>query len=331
MKNKIGIIGAGSWGLALGTVLINNKNTVKFLTNEEDVCFKFNESRKCLKYTGDIYYNDASMTLCYDELLDFSNTLLISVPSHAINNVVENLKNKQLSELNLIIATKGFIDNELITDYLYNNLKHIKNLNIAILSGPSFSKYVLDKKVTCVVVSSLNQEYALKVLKYFNNDYFRIYLSNDIKGVQFCGAFKNAIALGAGIIEGSNQGLNARAALISRGLNEMKKFKDIYKMNENTIYGLAGVGDLVLTATDTTSRNYFLGVNLGRGLSIDESLKIVKTTAESIYTIKNLYNIAKCNKLDCPIIYTLYSIIYENMTIEKAIKELMSRSIKYDI
>ncbi len=330
---NIGIIGSGSWGVALGTVLTSNGHDVLFLCHQEVQKEEINS-----KHTLEIYAPGVDLgshvkaTSSYKELLSFSNILILVVPSAAIEDVINKLILENIKDATLVIATKGLIHKETINEFIRHKIDVKKrNIKITILSGPSFAKFVLAKKITCVVSASKEIEVAKKIADLFINNYFRVYLSTDVNGVEFCGGFKNVIALGAGMLDGRGEGSNARAALISRGLYEMSKYGEIFNVKKDTLYGLTGVGDLVLTATDMTSRNYSLGYYLGQGIPLEEALIKVKTTAESIVTIKELYEISIDNKIDSPIIKTIYGVLYLGKSIDECLAILMNRSTKTEV
>jgi len=329
---NIGIIGAGSWGIALASVLSDNGHNVLLLAHKEEIKAEINNNHTLYAYAPTVKLSKCiKATTSYEELLKFSSTLVLVTPSKAISEVMSHLKDLDFQDGTLIIATKGLVGKKTITTYI-DELMDVKSrkINLVVLSGPSFSRYVLSKKITCVTVASTNNEKCLEVSKLFHNVYFRVYLSNDVNGVEFCGGFKNVIALGAGLLDGYEEGSNARAALISRGLYEMSKYSKVFQIEKETLYGLAGVGDLVLTATDMTSRNYSLGHYLGKGYSLEEALKIVKTTAESIVTVKDLYEISQEYAIDSPIISSIYAIVYLNTSPREELDLLMSRTIKSD-
>lgn len=327
---NIGIIGSGSWGVALATVLIKNNHHVLFLSHSEEQKNEINTFHTLYQYAPGINLgNNVNATTDYNELVQFSKFIVLVVPSAAIEEVIQNLFRTGVHDSIFVIATKGLIHKETINEFIVNNFDIKKNnIKISILSGPSFAKYVLEEKITCVVSASKELGIAREVANLFNNCYFRVYLSTDVNGVEFCGGFKNVIALGAGMLDGKGEGSNARAALISRGLYEMSKYSSIFKIKKETLYGLTGVGDLVLTATDMTSRNYSLGYYLGQGMNINDALIKVKTTAESVVTVKDLYEISVQNKLDSPIIKTIYELLYENKSIDECLSILMNRSTK---
>lgn len=327
---NIGIIGSGSWGVALATVLVKNGHHVLFLSHKEEQRDEINQFHTLNQYAPGINLGEnVSATLDYNELVKFSKFIILVVPSAAIEEVIQNLFKTGLKDSVLIIATKGLIHKETINEFIVKNFDLKKNnIKISILSGPSFAKFVLEEKITCVVSASKELGIAREVANLFNNNYFRVYLSTDVNGVEFCGGFKNVIALGAGMLDGRGEGSNARAALISRGLYEMSKYAQIFKIKKETLYGLTGVGDLVLTATDMTSRNYSLGFYLGQGMNINDALIKVKTTAESIVTVKDLYEISVQNNLDSPIIKTIYGLLYDDKSIDECLTILMNRSTK---
>ena len=326
MNEKVSILGCGNWGLALATVLSNNEDDVLIYARNQDEVSEINDFHTCEKYLGSMKLkeNIKATNYLFDAIKD-TDFIIIALPVSVIEEVLLRITPSKVKDKTFIIASKGMYKGETIFELVH---KIFKSNDIAILSGPSFSKYVLEKKISCVVSAANKLSVAKEVQMLFHNSYFRVYTSSDYKGVEFCGAMKNVIALGAGIIEGYGAGSNARAALISRGLHEMNKYKIAIGIRKDTIFGLTGVGDLVLTATDRTSRNYSLGFYLGQGKSLEDAKILVKSTAESINTLKEIYKISTKHGIDSPIIKTLYQIIYENQPIEIAVKLLMNRKAK---
>ena len=195
------------------------------------------------------------------------------------------------------------------------------------LSGPSFAKEVVLGKPTAVVLSGFDKELGKRLQEELNRPAFRIYWNDDTKGVELGGALKNVIAIAVGICDGMDMGLNARSALITRGLKEMAYLGERLGAKRETFYGLSGMGDLVLTATGDLSRNRRFGIAIGSGKPVEEALKEIGTV-EGYHTVRAVYNLGKHLGLELPITETVYRVLYEHLPLEEAVKLLLNRSPK---
>jgi len=199
---------------------------------------------------------------------------------------------------------------------------------VAVLSGPSFAIEVAKKKPTAVTIASKNQNDAKKLAKLINSRNFRCYYTNDIIGVQFGGIIKNILAIASGIIEGQKLGSNAKSALITRGLVEMKRIGLTYGAKESTFNGLSGLGDLILTCNDNLSRNFTTGLLVGKGKEIRKIIKFKTTISEGIINSKTIFELSKKKKIEMPICESVYKILYKNNKIKETIEKILSRDIK---
>jgi glycerol-3-phosphate dehydrogenase (NAD(P)+) len=199
------------------------------------------------------------------------------------------------------------------------------------LAGPSFAKEVYRKYTTAVTIASREIGQAERFQKIFSTDFFRVYTSQDLMGIQLCGALKNVIAIAAGAADGLNFGHNARAALITRGLAEITRLGVAMGANPMTFAGLAGMGDLVLTCTGDLSRNRTVGLKIGKGMNIQEITDGMTMVAEGIRTARSAYELAKKREVDMPIAYQVYQILYEDKNPIEAVKDLMGRELKVEL
>ena len=256
-----------------------------------------------------------------------SEIVIIAIPTQAIRVVLkpysELFKNKVI-----VSASKGI---EIETLYLVcdilNDILEIEKNHLFVISGPSFAKEVASGLPTAVTLAgelTLGEE----LQRLLTTDTFRLYLTDDINGVEIGGAVKNVIAIATGVSDGLGYGNNARASLITRGLYEMTKIVKVYNGKPETLYGLAGVGDLVLTATGNLSRNRTFGYLLGKGLSIEEALKEVKQVVEGAKTSIAVKRLAEKHNLELPISEAVYNVIYKNLPIKEAVKSLLNRGLK---
>jgi len=327
---KITVIGGGSWGLALSKVLHDNDHDVLVYDVNEKVVSKINDLHICYQLNEDIP-EEIKATNKMEEAVEFSDVMLFVVPTKvlriAINDAKKHIKTPKL----FINAAKGIEPESFLrVSEIFSEMIDQEYLKgFVSLSGPSHAEEVIRGLTTVVSSSSENEEHAKYVQKLFHNDkYFRVYSSTDLKGSEIGGALKNIFALASGLISGKGLGDNARAALITRGLVEMKKFYEAYGADSRSLMGLTGIGDLVVTCTSIHSRNYQAGYKIGNGKDLQETLDSMTMVVEGIRTCEAAYKYAKANNLDLPIIEAIYNVLFNKMDPEIAKKTLLSRKEK---
>jgi len=294
----ISIIGSGSWGSALFKALSVKNNMVITSRRKRDI-------------VGFV---------SLDEALE-NEYIIIVIAAQAINEFLKKY-NKKLIGKKILVASKGIDTKE---NKFLNELfeRYIDSNNLAFLSGPSFAKEVMQFKPTALVVASKNLVLAKKFASFFP-EFIKIYTDNDVIGVEVAGAYKNVIAISAGICEGLNLGENAKAALISRGLVEIARFGKFFGAKKDTFLGVAGSGDLFLTASSTMSRNFRVGLNLAKGKLLDDILNELGEVAEGVWTTKAIFEISKKYNIYTPIANEVYKIIYEKKKVKESLKDLLS-------
>ena len=324
---KIGIIGGGVWGSAIAKLLSNNK--VCIITRDTKIVTSINEHRfnPRLKYA--VFNENVSATADLNEAKDM-DYLFLTLPSQKIRDVLSKVdlsKNTQ----EIIIASKG-IEIESCS-FLSDVVKEVsKNTNINILSGPCFSEEVSQNLPTAVTFASSNKKSFENINSLFHNKNFRIYYSEDLIGCQIGGALKNIYAIAAGITLGLNLGENAKSALITRSFVEICRFGESMGAKKQTIFGLSGLGDLMLTCSSLKSRNTKFGqlISSTNNPDIDDILKSQQIT-EGYYTVKAVKNIADDKKIEMPIMNAIYNILYNQYNIKDVIDNLLERPIKDEI
>lgn len=328
---RIAVLGSGAWALALSDVLANNGNEVVVYTRKKETEEEINSFHTNKKYLGELKINKtifASTNL--KEIIENNDTFLVCIPSVGVESLLEEIKKYIAKPINFINATKGLEPKSKETiQTIINRVidkKYIKSL-VSIL-GPGFAKEVIEKNLTCVCSVSASLNDATNVQKLFSNDYFRVYTCLDVKGAELYSSMKNAIAIASGIVSGLGYKENSKACLITRGLKEMKILGSAYGAKDSTFYGLTGMGDLILTCSSFTSRNFKAGYKIGSDDSSSEFLKTNKETVEGLATILTLKEMMKEKNLDLPIINALYEVIYNDKKPSLVIKELMKRSLK---
>jgi len=295
----ISIIGAGAWGSALHYA-IKQKVSNTLIT-----------SRRTRNIDGFVEIKKA-----------FENEyIVIVIAAQAINDFLEVYK-KDLKDKKILVASKGIDvkENKFLNEIF---AKYIDENNIAFISGPSFSKEVKQNKPTALVIASKNKKLSKEFASFFPN-FIKTYISDDVYGVEIAGAYKNVIAIAAGICEGLNLGENARAALISRGLVEIARFGEFFGARKETFLDVAGAGDLFLTANSIMSRNFRVGLNLAKGKILEDILNELGEVAEGVYTVQAIDKISKEKNIYTPIAAEVYKIIYKNKRVKESLKDLLS-------
>lgn len=331
MSNKIAVLGAGSWGSVLANLLVGNNEEVMLWSRDSEQVVTMNRWHINPQYMKDFKYSpDLKATDDMEEAVRDAEYILMVIPTKGLREVADNL-NKILVKLDqkplLIHATKG-LEQETYkrpSQMLAEEIDEDHRQDIVVLSGPSHAEDVAIQDMTAVTAACANLTAAERVQKLFSNNFFRVYTNDDVIGAEFGGALKNIIAIGAGALQGLGYKDNARAALITRGLAEIRRLGVAFGANPFTFIGLSGVGDLVVTATSKNSRNWRAGYQLGQGRQLEDVISNMGMVIEGIYTAKAAYELAQKRNVKMPITEALYRVLYEGEDIETAITNLMSR------
>lgn len=331
MSNKIAVLGAGSWGSVLANLLVGNNEEVMLWSRDSEQVVTMNRWHINPQYMKDFKYSpDLKATDDMEEAVRDAEYILMVIPTKGLREVAGNL-NKILVKLDqkplLIHATKG-LEQETYkrpSQMLAEEIDEDHRQDIVVLSGPSHAEDVAIQDMTAVTAACANLTAAERVQKLFSNNFFRVYTNDDVIGAEFGGALKNIIAIGTGALQGLGYKDNARAALITRGLAEIRRLGVAFGANPFTFIGLSGVGDLVVTATSKNSRNWRAGYQLGQGRPLEDVISNMGMVIEGIYTAKAAYELAQKRNVKMPITEALYRVLYEGEDIETAITNLMSR------
>jgi glycerol-3-phosphate dehydrogenase (NAD(P)+) len=323
----ISIIGAGSWGTALASLLSEKGYDVTLWVHEKELAKKLDQTRVNSIYLPEITIPDDIRVLNnIEEALKKARYVVNAVPSQYVRNVFKDTAHYLLDEAIIISVSKGIERGTLLT--VSSVLKELLSRDVAVLSGPSFAREVIKKLPTAVTLATKDKDTRYMLQELFNIDNFRVYTNDDIIGVEIGGALKNVMAIAAGISDGLGLGNNARASLITRGLVEMTRLGVAMGGKERTFSGLSGIGDLVLTCTSNLSRNYTVGAKLGQGMKLREILNQTKSVAEGVSTAESAYELSKKYNIEMPIVEQVYKVIYEEKEPVRAVKDLMGRSLK---
>ncbi len=328
---KISVIGSGSWGLALASTLVQNDHQVLVWSFFEEEVKEINELHQAKKYFKDLKLDQrlkASSSL--EEVIAFSDIILMAIPTKFYRDTLKSINEVLTTKKLFINASKGIEPGtyKLIDEIITEEISEEYLKGIVILTGPSHAEELILNQITLVTSASKDLENAKLVQKLFSNDFLRVYASEDILGAQLGSSLKNVIALASGACAGLGLGDNTRAALITRGLTEMIRYAEFKGANKETMFGLTGLGDLVVTATSTHSRNFQAGYRIGQGEDPQESVAKSVMVVEGIRTAKAVVEQLQGTGIEMPIFESVYDIFYNNISVKDAIKRLMQRELK---
>ena len=328
---RAAVIGGGSWGTALASVLGHNGLDVNLWCHDAAVAEAITLRHENPKYLAGLKLPDRVRGVTgLAEALRGAELVVAVSPSHVTRPLMTEAIAHLPRTTPIVCASKGIENSTLMTmnEVLEEVLPPELHPYLCFLSGPSFAKETVQKMPTAVVVAATWERIAKSVQKTFSNDYFRCYTSTDVVGVELGGSLKNVCAIAAGIADGMGFGNNTRALIITRGLGELVRLAVKKGANPMTLSGLAGMGDLVLTCTGELSRNRTVGLELGRGKTVQEVLAGMKQVAEGYRTAKSVHDLAHKLGLDLPIHETIYRILYEGLDPKAALSIMATRELK---
>jgi glycerol-3-phosphate dehydrogenase (NAD(P)+) len=326
VQYKISVLGGGAWGTTLGNVLAKNGNDVTIYAREKEIVNSINERHENTLYLEDKKLHSNLKASLFDEISNGLDDYIVwAIPAVFSLNMLKTY-GKYFVNKNILIASKGidFDTKKPIYDLIAQNI----NALVSIISGPTFAYEVASEKPTAVTVASKSINVAKVWQKILSNEVFRAYTSTDVIGVEIGGSLKNVIAIAAGIADGLELGLNARSAIITRGLTEITRLGIKMGGKLETFMGLSGVGDLVLTCTGDLSRNRMVGKRLARGEPLENITSNMKGIAEGIYTVKAAKYLQIFYQVEMPITEEIYKVLYENKSIFEALMDLMNRPLR---
>ncbi len=330
-NKRVAVIGAGNWGTALSLTLANLGHSVRLWAYEKEIVESIRSRHENELFMPGVRLPKSIVaTGEFDRALEDAEFLLTVMPSHVCRDLYQQMLSHLRPEMIIVSATKG-ID----TQHLMRMSEVISSVigsrfapRLTVLSGPSFAKEVVRGDPTAIVVASEDREAARLVQSALSSRTLRLYTSNDVVGVELGGAVKNVIAIAAGVIEGLGLGHNPTAALITRGLAEITRLACACGGRRETLAGLAGMGDLVLTCTGELSRNRSVGVELGRGRKLFEIIGSTRMVAEGVRTTGATVALAAQHQIEMPITRQVHRILEGEVSPREAIRELMERTLK---
>lgn len=327
VRQKIAVLGPGSWGTALAQVLNDNGHDVCLWGNVLEQINEINTEHTNIRYFKDkLLSENIKATLDLSEALKDADAVLFVVPTKVMRLVAKQVAEVLDHKVVVMHASKGLEPgtHERLSTVIEEEIPKELRSDIVVVSGPSHAEETIVRDITLITAASKNMETAKYVQELFSNNYFRLYTNSDVIGVETAGALKNIIAVGAGILHGLGYGDNAKAAVITRGLAEITRLGVKMGANPLTYIGLSGVGDLIVTGTSVHSRNWRAGNALGKGEKLADIEKNMGMVIEGISTTKVAYELAKELDVYMPITSAIYKVIYEGYDVKECIVALMS-------
>lgn len=325
---KIGVIGCGAWGVTIGKIADENHHHVQIWCHNTDFEKSINEAHLLPTLPQVQLPSTLKATTNLDKLVADSDYLVFAVASNFVD-IILNIQKAYKPNTPILILTKGLLENKntfFVSDYIAQILG--TNQSIAVLSGPNLALEIAQKLPAATVIASEQESVAAQFQHILSNPYFRVYRSTDLKGVVLGGILKNIIAIAAGAIDGLSLGDNAKSALMARGLQEMIRFGKIFNAKTDTFFGLSGLGDLITTCSSPQSRNFQVGFQIAKTAQFPDFTKNNTQIAEGVKSAKIVFHLAKQYDVEMPITAEIYTVLYENKSIQSAIYDLMTRTLK---
>lgn len=329
-KQNITILGDGAWGTTLAILLSNNGHNVSIWSAFPEHLEELDKKRENKKYLEGI---KISKDIVFEKdlgiAIEKSDWIVFAIPSKFFREIAKQVKQTKVSLKNKIFVNvaKGLEQKTLkrMTEILKEELG---NVCVAVLSGPTIAIEVAKKMPAIVVAASKDKKIANKMQEMFSSEYFRVYTSTDVIGVEISGPLKNIIAVVAGISDGLGFGANTKAAILTRGIVEIQRLGQKLGAKRKTFLGAAGLGDLSTTCISPESRNRTFGERIAKGESLEKILKTTEGVIEGVTTSEAVYQLSKKHKVDMPFVERVYQVIYENKNPKEATRELMQRKKK---
>ncbi len=327
--STVTVLGSGGWGIALALALNNNGNKVVVWSAFEDEIAALRRDRESKKLLADVKIPESIELTTSLDSVPMSDIVVFAVPSFAIRETAKRIKDCIKPETVIVNVAKG-VENDTLLCLADVIQSEIPNNKIAVLSGPSHAEEVARNMATSLVAASTDKEAAMYVQNVFISPYLRVYINDDIIGVELGGALKNIIALAAGVCDGLGLGDNVKAALMTRGLSEIAQLGVAMGARQRTFTGLTGLGDLIVTCTSKHSRNRRFGALIGQGVAPDKALEQVGMTVEGYHATKTAMLLAKKYNVEMPITQECYGVLFENAPVENVLANLMERPRKHE-
>lgn len=323
------VLGAGSWGTALAGLVAGNSVATLLWGRDPQIVAAINQRHENHRYLpGHALPATLEATTNFQQAVACADCILVAMPSHAFTETLRRLAPLRSPKAGVVWATKGFEPGS--GRFLHDVAREVlgESTQLAVITGPSFAVEVIQGLPTAVTVHSDDMAFSQQVASLMHGPKFRVYTGVDMLGAELGGAMKNVLAVAVGVADGMQLGHNARAGLITRGLNEMLRFAAVIGARSETLMGLAGLGDLVLTCTGDLSRNRKLGLALGQGRHLEEAIAEIGQVVESVQTVDEVMRQAERYQINLPISQAVQAVLHGQMTAKQGLHELLSREQK---
>ena len=330
--SRVLVLGGGGFGTCLSNLLTENGNEVYLWEYNEKVreLIRTEHENKVflpgIKLSHDLNVIDNYTEFLANEKVDF---ILLATPCQFLRDLLKNLKKSLTYNIIFINIAKGIeiSSKKRMSEVVKEELNGL-DYEYGILTGPTHAEDLAKKMPSAILAASESQETAEKIQKLFNNEYLRVYTGSDVIGAELGGSLKNCLAIAAGMADGLGLGDNSKAAILTRGINEIIRIGEFYGADPKTFFGLSGLGDIIVTCTSKHSRNRHVGEELGKGRKLVDILANMNGVSEGCETVKALYKIINDEKIDAPIFTELYKVLYENETLDSLFSNLMNRKLR---
>ena len=330
-SKKIGVLGAGSWGTVLADIAANNGYEVLIWSRNPNTVNEINTNHTNKKYSGSkkLHKNIKATSNQKDTLI--LSHVIVCIPSASVRSFFKKNKKHIMSETSFLIASKGLEKKTFfsMSEILKEELE--MESNISVLSGPNLASEIIEGMAAACVIAAKNKKTGKEFSNILDRQSFKVFLNNDVKGVELAGALKNIYAIVSGLSDGLGNKKNTKAMILTRSLVEMSHLFESLKLKKLTLLGLAGVGDLFATASSEKSRNYSFGYLLGRGKSREEAKKIINQVIEGEKTLKIVYEKVSALELDMPIVEKLYNIVFKKGSVKESFDKMIIESDGRDL
>ena len=328
---KIGVLGAGSWGTVLADIAANNGYEVLIWSRNPNTVNEINTNHTNKKYSGSKkLHKNIKATSNQRDILILSH-VIVCIPSASVRSFFKKNKKHIMSETSFLIASKGLEKKTFfsMSEILKEELE--MESNISVLSGPNLASEIIEGMAAACVIAAKNKKTGKEFSNILDRQSFKVFLNNDVKGVELAGALKNIYAIVSGLSDGLGNKKNTKAMILTRSLVEMSHLFESLKLKKLTLLGLAGVGDLFATASSEKSRNYSFGYLLGKGKSREEAKKIINQVIEGEKTLKIVYEKVSALELDMPIVEKLYNIVFKKGSVKESFDKMIIESDGRDL